>query len=164
LAYLVLQPSHAELQAVRRELLTESNLLYCSDPNGMHIIDYNATADPKAVENLRADILKTDWRENLKHVEPTKDASAPAIDRMFSSLVSFLLTRSAANQSYEDAVKGKGAAGFTRDALKDQIKKTDWRENLKHTEPAKDASAPAIDRMRFCSSVPRFRSYATCCH
>jgi hypothetical protein len=125
-----LKPSHAELQAVRRELLTESNLLYCSDPNGMHIIDYNATADPKAVENLRADILKTDWRENLKHVEPTKDASAPAIDP---------------NQSYEDAVKGKGAAGFTRDALKDQIKKTDWRENLKHTEPAKDASAPAID-------------------
>ncbi len=76
------QPSHAELQAVHRDLLTEENLLYCSDPHGAHIIDYIPTQDPKAVFALQKDIVKTDWRQDLKHVEPHKDASAPAVDRM----------------------------------------------------------------------------------
>ncbi len=35
--------------------------------------------DPQAV---LAEVKDKDWREDLKHVEPHKDASAPVIERM----------------------------------------------------------------------------------
>jgi len=120
-----LKPSHAELQAVNRDLLTEQNLLYCSDPHGAHIIDYAAVADPKAVTALQQAIKGTDWRQDLKHVEPHKDASAPAVDPHLKVNV----------------VAGKE----TKTGVLAEVKDTDWREDLKHVEPHKDASAPAID-------------------
>jgi hypothetical protein len=33
----------------------------------------------------------------------------------------------------------------SRTELLKEVKKTDWREDLKHVEPAKDASAPKIE-------------------
>ncbi len=47
-----------------------------------------------------AEIKDKDWREDLKHVEPHKDASAPVIERMHS-LYPFARTRTVAHTAHE---------------------------------------------------------------
>lgn len=113
-----LKPSHAELQAVNRQLLTEDNLLYCSDPHGAHIIDYDATTDPKARSALLGDVSK---QPKLKKADQVKDASAPAID-----------------PHLKVDLKENPAEKLTK-----EIESGD--KKLKHTTPTHDASAPAID-------------------
>jgi hypothetical protein len=50
-----------------------------SKPHFIFLSDPPKAVDPAAV---LADVKKSDWREDLKHVEPAKDASAPVIERM----------------------------------------------------------------------------------
>ncbi len=40
----------------------------------------NVAAGKETKEGVLSEVKDTDWREDLKHVEPAKDASAPAID------------------------------------------------------------------------------------
>jgi len=112
-----LKPSHAELQAVNRDLLTEQNLLYCSDPHGAHIIEYEPSSDPNARKALKSELL---GGAKLKKTESVKDASAPVLDPHLKV--------------------------NTKDTTSEQLaKEIEGGAHLKPVAQKHDASAPSID-------------------
>ncbi len=90
------------------------------------------------------EVKGADWREDLKHVEPAKDASAPKIEGIVVSFFCFMLRLRLLTNNRAAGVQVKK---LDRQGLLSEVKDTDWREDLKHVEPAKDASAPAIPGM-----------------
>jgi hypothetical protein len=85
------------------------------------------------------EVRETDWREDLKHVEPAKDASAPRIESNSVHLIEIYCVLTCLPGDVK--IKKNPHAEVMK-----EVRETDWREDLKHIEPVKDASAPMIPR------------------